>query len=236
MRINKYLAECGLASRRGCEQLVLDGRVMVNGKKVTSLSTTVKDKDKVSLDGKKVAPINKHLYFILNKPKGCVTTTADEHGRKTVLDYIPEKFKSKRLFPVGRLDFETEGLILLTTDGEIANRIMHPSFELPKTYVAKVGGEILEEKLEKMRGGVELDGTKTKPCKVRRIPSEENETRIDIVISEGRNRQVRRMFEAVGHLIIFLKRTAIGDIKLGGLGRGLTRELRVKELEFLKKL
>lgn len=236
MRINKYLAECGLGSRRACEKLVLDGRVAVNDKAVTNLATDIDpEADKVSLDGKKVQAIHKHLYIALNKPKGCVTTTSDEKGRKTVLDYLPEKFKDKRVFPVGRLDYETEGLILLTTDGDTANRVMHPRNELPKTYVARIEGEISEDELETLRGGVVLDGEKTKKCKARRLESEENASRIEVVISEGRNRQVRRMFEAVGKTVTFLKRTAIGDIRLGGMGRGEARELKPAEIEFLKK-
>jgi len=236
MRINKFLAECGLGSRRASEQLVLDGRVAVNGKAVTGLAFDVNpDADRVTLDGKKVQTIHKHLYIALHKPKGCVTTTSDERGRKTVLDYLPEKYKDKRVFPVGRLDFETEGLVLLTTDGDTANRVMHPRHELAKTYLAKIEGEITEELLETLRNGVELDGEKTKKCKVRRQPSEEGETRIEVVISEGRNRQVRRMFETIGKPVVFLKRTAVGDIRLGGLGRGESRELRPGEIEYLKK-
>ena len=235
MRINKYLAECGLGSRRACEQLVLDGRVTVNAKPASGLAQNIDpEADKVTLDGKKVQPILKHLYIALNKPKGCVTTTADDRGRKTVLDFLPEKFRDKRVFPVGRLDYETEGLILMTTDGDTANRVMHPRNELAKTYVAKVEGEIEEKLLEVLRNGVELDGEKTKKCKVRRVPSEENETRIEVVISEGRNRQVRRMFEAIGKEVIFLKRTAIGEIRLGGMGRGESRELKPNEIEYLK--
>jgi len=237
LRINKFLASCGLGSRRNVEQLVLDGRVKVNNKQITTLATEIDEKnDKVSLDGKKVASIAKHLYLAMHKPKGCITTMSDEKGRKTVLDYVPAKYKEKRIFPVGRLDFETEGLLLLTTDGETANRILHPRHELSKTYHVRIGGEVAESDLEKLRKGVEIDGVKTKPCKVRRLDEIiENETRIEVVIAEGRNRQVRRMFEAVGKVIAFLKRTAIGDIKLGGMARGEVRELKPKEIEFLKR-
>ena len=241
MRINKFLASCGIGSRRSCEQIVLDGRIKINNKTITNLATEVDpDVDKVMMDLKKVQIIHKHLYIALHKPKGCVTTTADEKGRKTVLDYLPTKFKSKRVFPVGRLDYETEGLILLTTDGDMANRVMHPRNELAKTYVAKIEGDIEESDLEKLRRGVELDGEKTKPCKVRRLGSigdedTVNSVRIEVVITEGRNRQVRRMFETVGKNVAFLKRTAIGEIRLGGMGRGESRELKAREIEFLKK-
>jgi 23S rRNA pseudouridine2605 synthase len=236
MRINKYLAECGLGSRRASEQFVLDGRILVNGKKVTNLATEVNpESDKVSLDGKKVAPIAKHLYIALNKPKGCVTTTSDDKGRKTVLDYLADKYKNKRVFPVGRLDYDTEGLILLTTDGDMANRVMHPRNELPKTYIARLGSDITDDELEILRGGVVLDGERTKKCKVRRLEAEDGSPRIEVVISEGRNRQVRRMFESLKHTVDFLKRTAIGEIRLGGLGRGESRELKPQEIEYLKK-
>lgn len=194
------------------------------------------EKDKVSLDDKKVQPIGKHLYIAMHKPKGCITTVSDEKGRKTVLDYLDKKYKQKRIFPVGRLDYDTEGLLILTTDGETANRIMHPSNELAKTYAVRIEGEVLEADLEKLRKGVEIDGVKTKPCKVRRLDAmDEQHTRIEIVIKEGRNRQVRRMIEAIGKNIDFLKRTAIGEVRLGGLGRGESRELTAREIEFLKK-
>ena len=172
----------------------------------------------------------------MHKPKGCITTVSDEKGRKTVLDYLDNKYKQKRIFPVGRLDYDTEGLLILTTDGETANRIMHPSNELAKTYSVRIEGEVPESDLEKLRKGVEIDGVKTKPCKVRRLDAlDEQHTRIEIVIKEGRNRQVRRMIEAIGKNIDFLKRTAVGEVRLGGLGRGESRELTAREIEFLKK-
>ncbi len=239
MRINKYLAECGIASRRNCEALVLEGRIKINDKVVTNLATDVDvELDQVSLDGKPVKPIAKHLYLMLNKPKGYVCTTADEKGRKTVMDFLVGKYPGKRIFPVGRLDYDTEGLLLLTTDGDLANRLMHPRNEISKTYVAKIEGEISEAELNKLRTGVELDGVKTKKCKVKLLGFEENTSvsRIEVVITEGRNRQVRRMFESINRDVIFLKRTAIGEIKLGGLYRGNFRELKEKEAEYLKRM
>lgn len=240
MRINKFLAECGIASRRNCEALVLEGRVKVNNKRIVSLATDVDPEvDLVSLDGKPVKPIGKHLYIMLNKPKGYVCTTSDELGRKTVMDLFKDKYPGKRIFPVGRLDYDTEGLLLLTTDGDLSNRLMHPSNEISKTYVAKIEGEITEAELNKLRSGVELDGVKTKKCKVRVVGEETSGekllTRIEVVISEGRNRQVRRMFESINRDVVFLKRTAIGVIKLGGLYRGNFRELKENEVEYLKK-
>lgn len=242
MRINKYLAECGLASRRNCEAFVLDGRVKVNGKTVHNLATEVDTEfDQVSVDDKPVKPIGKHLYIMLNKPKGYVCTTSDEKQRKTVMDLVAGKYPGKRLFPVGRLDYDTEGLLLMTTDGDLSNRLMHPRNEISKTYVAKIEGEVSEAELNKLRAGIELDGVRTKKCKAR-VVGQENAgedkliTRVEVVISEGRNRQVRRMFEAINREVVFLKRVAIGEVKLGGLTRGTFRELRDVEVEYLKRV
>ncbi len=237
MRINKFLAECGIASRRNCETLVLEGRVKVNNRKIVKLATEVDPEvDLVSVDDKPVKPIGKHLYIMLNKPKGYVCTTSDERGRKTVMDFLDGKYPGKRIFPIGRLDYDTEGLLLLTTDGDLANRLMHPRNEISKTYVAKIEGEISEAELNKLRNGVELDGVKTKKCKVKLLGFDENISRIEVVITEGRNRQVRRMFESINRDVIFLKRTAVGEIKLGGLFRGNYRELKEKESDYLKRL
>ena len=237
MRINKFLAECGIASRRNCETLVTAGRVKVNGKTVTMLATDVDPEfDLVSVDEKPVKPIARHLYLALNKPKGYVCTTNDEFGRKTVMDFFEGKYPGKRIFPVGRLDYDTEGLLILTTDGDLSNRLMHPRNEIPKTYVAKIEGEIAESDLNKLRQGVILDGVKTKKCKVRLLGTENNVSRVEVVITEGRNRQVRRMFESINRDVIFLKRTAIGDTKLGGLYRGNFRELKENEIEYLKNV
>lgn len=237
MRINKFLAECGVASRRNSEQLVLEGRVKVNNKIITKLATEVDPEiDLVSVDGKPVKPIGKHLYIMLNKPKGYVCTVNDEFGRKTVMDILGDKYPGKRIFPVGRLDYDTEGLLILTTDGDLANRLMHPRNEISKTYVAKIEGEISEDDLNKLRNGVELDGVKTKKCKVKLLDFTNEISRIEVTISEGRNRQVRRMFESINRDVIFLKRTAIGEIKLGGLFRGNYRELKDRESEYLKKI
>jgi 23S rRNA pseudouridine2605 synthase len=216
---------------------VLEGRVKVNNKRVLKLATDIDpENDLVSVDDKPVKPIAKHLYIMLNKPKGYVCTTNDELGRKTVMELLKDKYPGKRIFPVGRLDYDTEGLLLLTTDGDLANRLMHPRNEISKTYVAKIEGEISEAELNKLRSGVELDGVKTKKCKVKLLGFDENLSRIEVVITEGRNRQVRRMFESINRDVVFLKRTAIGDIKLGGLYRGNFRELKANESEYLKKI
>ncbi|MCI8459309.1 MAG: rRNA pseudouridine synthase [Clostridia bacterium] len=234
--MNKYLAACGFASRRASEQLVTDGRVKVNGKTITSLATSVEEDDMVTVDGKRAQPIHKHIYLMLNKPKGYITTTSDEKGRKTVMELLGNKFEGKRIFPVGRLDYDTEGLLLLTTDGDLCNRISHPRNEITKTYVVKIENEVREEELEKLRQGVVLDGVKTKRCRITVLSFDGKITRLEVVIGEGRNRQVRRMFESINREVIFLKRVGVGELKLGGLGRGTWRELKPREIEYLQKM
>lgn len=235
MRLNKYIAECGAASRRGADKLISDGLVKVNNKVVTELGTIVnEDNDTVTVNGIKLVLRNRDVYIILNKPKGCITAVKDDKGRKTVMDYVESK--DKRLFPVGRLDYDSEGLVLLTNDGDTAYKLTHPSSEIPKTYIAKVEGEIPEKELDKLRDGIPLDGAITHRAKIKVLGVEDRISRIEITIFEGKNRQIRRMFEYIGYNVIFLKRTAIGDIRLGGLGRGLTRYLTPKEIQFLKKL
>lgn len=237
MRINKYLADCGLGSRRKCEQLVLDGRVKKNGRVVKELATEIDPAlDAVAVDGKTVSVTERRVYIMLNKPKGYICSTADEKGRKTVLDLLKGKYDRCRLFPVGRLDYDTEGLLLLTNDGETANRIAHPRNEIAKTYVAKIEGEIAESDLDILRRGVILDGVKTKKCRIKLLEFSDNISRLEVVITEGRNRQVRRMFESINREVIFLKRTAIGDLRLGGLYRGESRELNEKEIFYITNL
>ena len=236
MRINKYLAECGLASRRASEQIIIAGRIKLNGKIVTDLATDVSEDDFVTVDGKRAEPIHKHIYLMLNKPKGYITTTSDEKGRKTVMDLLDKKFANKRVFPIGRLDYDTEGLLLLTTDGDLCNRISHPRNDISKTYIAKIENEISEEELNKIRGGVILDGVKTKRCRISVLEFDGKLTRLEVVISEGRNRQVRRMFESINREVVFLKRVGVGELKLGGLGRGECRELKPHEIDYLKKV
>lgn len=234
MRINRYLAAAGLGSRRKCEALVVGGKVKVGGRLLTELSYDVKDNDIVTVDGVKVRPIEKNVYLMLNKPKGYICTAADEMGRKTVLDLVADKYAGVRLFPVGRLDYDTEGLLLLTTDGDMAERLTHPRNEIEKTYIAKVEGDIKEEELTLLKNGILLDGVKTKRCKAKVLDFSKGISRVEIKISEGRNRQVRRMFESLNREVIFLKRTAVGELKLGGLYRGRYRELKEEEVTYLQ--
>lgn len=234
MRLNKYIAECGVASRRGADKLISEGVVKVNNKTVTALGMDINaENDTVTVNGQKITPVSRDIYIMLNKPKGCVTTVKDDKGRKTVMDYIPQK--DKRLFPIGRLDYDTEGLVLLTNDGDLAYKITHPSHEIPKTYIAKVEGDVPEAELAKLRNGIELDGITTHRAKVKKLGFEEGISRIEITIFEGKNRQVRRMFEYIGFNVAFLKRIQIGDLKLGGLGRGMSRYLTDREIELIKR-
>ncbi len=234
MRLNKFLASCGAASRRGADELISSGRVRVNSIVVTELGKMVEtDNDTVTLDGKKVEPVSKMTYIMLYKPKGCITSLRDEKGRKTIYDYLDVEVP--HLVPVGRLDYDTEGLLLLTNDGELVNRLAHPSGEVPKSYLVRAEGEFPEHILAKLRKGVEIDGVKTKRSKVKLLEQGEKEAKLLVTITEGRNRQVRRMFEAVERNVVFLKRVAIGDLRLGGLARGAWRYLREEEVEYLKR-
>ena len=171
---------------------------------------------------------------MLNKPKGYVTTVKDDKGRKTVMDLLPKK--GDRLYPVGRLDYDTEGLLIITNDGELAQRLTHPVNEVPKTYVAKIEGVLTENMLARLRGGVEVDGVRTKKSAVRIVDETKTETKVSVTITEGRNRQVRKMFEAVGKEVIFLKRVKIGDLALRGLNRGEYRPLTKEEIYYLKNI
>ena len=238
MRINKYLAECGLTSRRKCEEYVIGGEVTVNGKVVTDLSMQVNYSDTVTVGGKKVSPVSKHVYLMLNKPKGCVTTVSDDKGRKTVLDIVRGDYPETRLFPVGRLDYDTEGLLILTTDGDLCNRITHPSSEIEKTYTAKLEGSVSESDLAAVRRGVDLDGRRTGKSRARLVSYDRktNISTVEITIREGMNREVRRIFESIGKNVVFLKRVAIGDLRLRGVDRGAYRKLTKEEVEYLKNM
>ena len=235
MRINKYIASSGVTSRRNADKLVTEGRVKVNGKTVTELGFDVNENnDTVSVDGKKIALINKYTYIMMYKPKGCVCSANDECGRKTVFDYVDI---DKRLFTVGRLDYDSEGLILLTNDGALAQYITHPGNEIPKSYLVKVEGDIPEADLARLRKGVKLDdGSLTARAKVRLKEIAGNVYSYDVTIFEGKNREIRRMLEAIGKEVIFLKRVAVGDLRLGGLSRGTYRYLTDKEIDYLKNL
>ena len=234
MRINKFLAEKGIASRRHADEMVSAGRVKINGT-VATLGANVEDGDEVMLDDVLVGKEETVLqYFIMNKPKGVVCTVSDDRGRKTVMDYLPQT--NARIFPVGRLDYETEGLLILTNDGDLAFRLTHPMNEVPKTYMARIEGTMTEKDLNRIRSGIELDGVMTKKCKAHIVETNKAYTKVHITITEGKNRQVRRMFEAIGRTVEFLKRVSVGKLKLTGLDRGEVRPLTEQEVLYLKSL
>lgn len=236
MRLQKYMAMCGVAARRKCEEIITSGRVTVNGQVITQLGTQVEEGDVVALDGVTLAPEARKRYILYHKPAGEVTTVSDDKGRETVMDRfadIPE-----RLYPVGRLDYDSEGLLLLTNDGELAQRLTHPSCEVDKVYLARVSGNPSNEALDRLRRGVFMEGDerRTCPAQVRVVRDESLFTDVLVTIHEGRNRQVRRMFESVGHQVLLLRRVRFGPLELGALRRGEWRELTAQEIAQLKAL
>ena len=234
MRINKFLAYSGVASRRAADQMIKDGVVKINGKICAPGDDVDISSDHVTVNGKVVSVVKKYEYYIMNKPKGYVCTVKDDKGRKTVMDLLPQK--AKRLFPVGRLDYDTEGLLILTNDGELTFKLTHPKNEVPKTYLVKTEKPVSDEDLNKLRSGVFIDGVKTKKCNVRLIETNKTCSKLHVTITEGRNRQVRKMFEAVGNCVDFLKRIKIGDLTLTGLNRGEVRQLSAREIDYLLNL
>jgi pseudouridine synthase len=231
LRLNRYLAASGHGSRRGVETLVTAGRVTVNGEVERSPGRRVAPGDRVEVDGAPAAP-QEHQYVLLHKPAGLVTTARDPQGRPTVVQAVGGEH---RLFPVGRLDRDTTGALLLTNDGELAHRLMHPRHGVAKTYEAVVEGDVGDEALARLRGGVPLDGRDTSPADVRVLERRDGRTRLELVLHEGRNRQVRRMCEAVGHPVVALHRPRYATLTLDGLAPGETRRLTRTELEELRR-
>ena len=234
-RLQKFLANAGIASRRKCEELILNGKVEVNGEVVTELGTKVSDKDIVKYNGKIVKPEEEKVYILLNKPIGYVTTAKDQFDRDTVLDLVKI---NKRIVPVGRLDMYTSGALILTNDGDFVNMLTHPKNEINKTYNVTVKGNITKEDVENLQNGVEIDdGYITKPAKVKilKIDEEKNISRIQITIHEGKNRQVRKMCEAINKKVLALHRSKIGNIEVNNLKVGNWRYLTNKEIVNLHK-
>ena len=235
MRLQKYLAVCGVASRRRAEQMIQNGQVAVNGQVITEMGVQVdENQDTVLVDGVLVRPEAEKHYIAYNKPIGEVTTVSDPEGRATVMD----KFRSypARLYPVGRLDYDSEGLLLLTNDGELMNHLLHPSHEVSKTYLVKASNQVTEEEIARLRAGVMIDQKLTSPASVRLIRRETFDTVLLISIHEGRNRQGRKMLEAVGHQVVHLKRVGFGPIELKDLPLGQWRRLTEAEVNRLKAL
>lgn len=236
VRLQKYIAMSGVASRRAAEELITSGKVLVNDKKITELGTKVEiGADTVKVNNEIISPEVKKYYIMLNKPTGYVSTVSDQFDRPTVLDLIGEEIKS-RIFPVGRLDYDTSGLLLLTNDGDFTYKVTHPKFNMDKTYIATIKGGITPKGLAQLRSGVVIDdGFKTSPAEVEMLSCEKGFTVIKITIHEGKNRQVRKMFEAVGCKVFELERIQIGTVELGNLPLGRWRYLTSHEISYLTK-
>lgn len=234
-RLQKVIANSGYASRRKSEELIQQGKVTVNGKVITELGTKVSSTDQITVEGKMLSRDIPKVYVLLNKPRGVVTTTSDEKGRKTVLDLIESDV---RMYPVGRLDYDTTGLLLLTNDGELTNLLIHPSNEIDKVYVAKVKGEVNGNVLKQLRRGVVIDNVKTSPAKAKilKLNKKDMTAIVELIIHEGRNHQVKKMFEAVGCEVLKLKREKLAFLDLAGLKVGEYRYLNPKEVKRLYAL
>jgi len=232
-RLQKILSRAGIASRRGAEAMIQAGRVTVDGQVVTELGTKVDPAEaRIAVDGKAIEGPERQVYFLLNKPKGYLSTARDDRGRKTVLDLFSEV--RERIYPVGRLDYDTEGLLLLTNDGALMNGLLHPRYEVEKTYVAKVQGPVDEGRLEQMRKGLALEDGMTAPAKVKLLGREGHDThRVEVRIHEGRNRQVRRMFAAIGCEVLALRRVRFAFLDLHDVRTGAYRALTKEEIQRL---
>lgn len=231
-RLQKVIANSGYCSRRKAEELIKNGKVMVNGKKIEELGFKVDGNDIITVENKILKKENKE-YILLYKPRGVVTTTSDEKGRKTVLDLIET---NKRLYPVGRLDYDTSGLLLLTNDGELTNILIHPKNEIDKVYIAKINGIMNGFEIKTLEKGVLIDGKKTAPCKVKVRKKEKDSSIIELTIHEGKNHQVKKMFEAIGFKVLKLKREKLAFLNLSGLKPGEYRYLSIKEVKMLYSL
>lgn len=235
MRLQKYMALCGIASRRRSEEIILEGRVMVNGEVIQKLGSKVDlKKDIVTVDGKVIKIEEKNVYIMLNKPTGYVTTVKDEFNRKKVIDLI--QGIEERIYPVGRLDYDTSGLLLLTNDGEITYKLTHPSNEIKKRYIGRVRGIPTEIELKKFRNGLKIDDYITTKASIKVLNKDKDSSLLEMEIHEGKNRQIRKMCDAINHPIISLKRVAIEDLELGNLKIGVWKHLTNEEIEYLKNL
>ena len=234
IRLQKFLSENGVASRRKAEELIEAGKVKVNGHPARIGDKVDPIKDSVTVFGKKVTRVTSMRYILLHKPRGYVTTLSDEMGRKCITDLI--KDVNERVYPIGRLDRDSEGLLLLTNDGEFANLMMHPSHHIPKHYRVTVRPSISQEQIEKMETGLMIDGRMTAPCKVRILEKDENRVVLEVVLYEGRNRQIRKMCELLELDVARLKRTAMGSVRLGMLPQGKWRDLTQDEIDRLTNL
>ncbi len=233
-RLQKILSETGVTSRRQAEELIREGRVTVNGRVAHIGDKADPTRDHIKVDGRRVTFPAARVYLMVNKPKNVVTTVDDPEGRPTVMDLVGEKHP--RLFPVGRLDYDAEGFLLLTNDGELAHRLTHPSFQVPRTYWVKVKGKPSREEISKLSRGVVLSDGPTAPCRILALKETEENSWLEMTLHEGRNRQVKRMWEKMGYSVLKLKRIRLGGLALGKLKPGEYRLLRPNEVEKLKKM
>ncbi len=233
IRLNKFLAQAGVASRREVDKMIVEGRITVNGRVVRILGTKIDDeKDRVELDGKRVEKEEEMIYLMLNKPPGYLVTLKDPFRRPTIKELLPSL--KERIYPVGRLDYDSEGLLLLTNNGELAHRLAHPRYRVPKNYVVEIKGVPGSSKISRLERGVYIDGKKTAPARIAKLSGSAKKTLLRIEIHEGRKREVKRMFEAVGHRVLRLKRVGFGGMRLGKLQTGKWRFLTRKEVDSLK--
>lgn len=234
MRLNRFLAQAGVSSRRKCDELILQGKIKVNGKIESRLGRVIEPKkDIISYNDEVIALRKEFVYLKMNKPKGYICSNSDEKGRKTVFDLVKT---SERLFSVGRLDYDTEGLLILTNDGDLAHKLAHPRNEVNKTYVARVSGQLKESELAVLRKGVVLKDEVLPSAKVEFAEFKKGETKLKITIDEGKNHQIKKMFEGIGRKLVYLKRVAIGGVKLGGLSRGHSKSLTEIEINILRNI
>ncbi len=231
MRLQKYIAECGVASRRKSEELIKQGRVKVNGIPVSEMGVKVSDEDVVEVDGRRISLEQKKVYIMLNKPVGYISSVRDQFSRNTVVDLI--KGVEERIYPVGRLDYDTSGLLLLTNDGDFAFRLTHPKHEMKKTYIAEVEGVPDSNDIESFQNGLRIEDYVTSPAELTVLEKKKSSSIVKVVIHEGKNRQVRKMCDAIGHPVISLKRIAIGDLYLKSLPEGQWRYLKEEEIKML---
>ena len=231
-RLQKIIAMKGYCSRRKAEELIQEGKVKVNGERITTMGYKASVNDFIEVEGNPLDEVEEKVYYLLNKPRGIVTTSSDEKGRKTVVDLVNTK---KRIYPVGRLDYDTTGLIILTNDGELTNYLIHPKNKIEKVYVAKIKGIITKEHLKRLCNGVNIDGYKTSKCKAKilKIDKKKNSSVVELIIHEGKNHQVKKMFEAIGYDVLKLKRESIAFLTLDGVKSGECRELSIKEVKKL---
>ncbi|MCQ2567514.1 MAG: rRNA pseudouridine synthase [Mogibacterium sp.] len=233
MRINKYIASAGVTSRRKADELIEEGKVRVNGSVLLNPGYHVEEGDVVEVNGVRIEPEEKMVYYLLNKPVGYVTSTYDKEGRPTVMELVPDNV---RVFPVGRLDYNTSGLLIMTNDGELSNKLMHPSHEFDKRYLVRASGIVSRAAAARLAEGIDIGGFVTSPAEVELLRHDRNSTVAQITIHEGKNRQVRRMFKAIGHPVLELTRVGLGKLEIGKLAVGQCRKLGPAEVEYLKRV